>query len=184
MFPNFVKSGEPLRAAWANDVVRTLRSMSKRAKSKKGFTVAATDSAPCPFGEITRSEGETYIRGGPLLCGDKNFNVGDYELDLETDGTWLVSIKLDCECNRDDDGEIILGGIKTSDDTPAWHKKAWTDGTSYDDNTSPDVSDGIGSIVIPIGKLAVESGSASFEPVACGFITIGQCDGTFSHTRG
>ena len=149
-----------------------------------------TSSPLCPFGEIIPYDGEatdTAIRGGVVYCGDKNFDVPPQGLNLEVDGVWLVYLEIDCESNRDDDGEIFLPGIKTSaETTPStfWDKKTWTEGTSYDDNTNPDVADGIGTIIIPIGKLTIADGAARLDPVACGNVTINQCAGILSHTRG
>jgi hypothetical protein len=129
------------------------------------------------------------IRGGIVYCGDKNFNVEPKGIDLETDGVWLVSLQLACESNRSDDNEIFLPGIATSSETdPAtfWDLKAWSAGppaTQYDDNTNPEVIDGIGTVVIPLGKLTVADGAATFENTDCGHIRVGQCAGILSHER-
>lgn len=155
------------------------------AKSQ-GSSQTASSSGICKFGTTTTTADvtpEKQVVGGVIYCGDKNFNVSNYTIDEASDGTWLLQIKLDCESNRDDDGEIFLPGIKTSSDTPEWNKKTWTDPTDYDDNTNPNVSDGLGTIVIPIGKITVTDNSAVFEPVACGNIVIGQCAGILSSSR-
>jgi hypothetical protein len=148
-------------------------------------------STSCPFGELItvndESEFTQGIRGGIVYCGDKNFNVPYQGINLATSGVWLVFLEIGCESNRDDDNEIILPGIKTSAETDPssfWDKKTFTTGTSYDDNTNPTVTDGLGTIIIPIGKLTVADGAASFERVGCGNVTIGQCAGILSHTRG
>jgi len=154
-----------------------------------GPTTPRRQKTLCPFGEITSMSTGGFtlgIRGGVVYCGDKNFDVPAQGVNLAASGVWLVYLEIDCESNRDDDGEIFLPGIKTSaETTPStfWDKKTWTTGTSYDDNTNPDVADGLGTIIIPIGKLTVADGSASFEPVACGNVTIDQCAGILSHTR-
>lgn len=159
------------------------------AHTKKSSRGAASASI-CPFGELIPIDDETAftkgIRGGVVYCGDKNFDVPYQGINLAVPGTWLVQLEIECESNRDDDGEIILPGIKTSAITDAstfWDNKPWTEGTSYDDNTNPVVEDGLGTIIIPIGKLTVADGAAKFEPVACGNITIAQCAGILSHTR-
>ena len=152
----------------------------------------------CFFGEITTwtdGEGEsattkTGIKGGIVYCGNKNFSVPHKELNLESSGTWLVYLEIDCEVNRDDDHEIILPGIKTSAETDPstfWDKTSWSAGppeTQYPDNTEPTVADGLGTIIIPIGKLEIADGAATLANVDCGHITIGQCGGVLNHTRG
>lgn len=158
-------------------------------------------AAICPFGEIMRhtvGEGEeaetkTGIRGGLVYCGNKNFATPAKELDLETSGTWLIYLEVECEANRDDDGEIILPGIKTSaatDPSTFWKSTSWSAGsgetaeTQYPDNDEPEVSDGLGKIIVPIGKLTIADGAATLLRVACGNVTISQCGGILSHTRG
>ena len=59
-----------------------------------------------------------------------------------------------------------------------------TEGTNYDDNTEPDVSDGLGTIYVPLGKLTIDDGVASFSALTCGDITLTQCAGILGHTRG
>lgn len=165
--------------------------------SRKHFTSARGDDL-CPFGEIityTEGEGEeavskTGIRGGVVYCGNKNFNTPHKELDLETPGTWLIYLKIDCESNRDDDNEIILPGIKTSSETDPstfWEAATWSAGppeTQYPDNDEPTVADGLGTIHVPIGRLTIADGAATLVKVDCGNVTIGQCGGVLSHTRG
>ncbi len=144
----------------------------------------------CPFGELMTVAGEEEtttraIRGGAIYAGDRNMNIEPQELNLEADGVWLVSIKVTCEANRDDDHEIWLPNLLTAT-TPTgdWDKKVWTDGTDYDDNTPLDIDTGEGVCVIPIGKLTIADGSAKLDRVGCGNITITQCGGTLSFTRG
>lgn len=142
----------------------------------------------CPFGEIISVELEGFtqgIRGGIVYCGDKNFNVDPKGLNLSAEGVWLVFLRINCESNRDDAEEIFLPGIKTSTDdaTTFFDKVAWTDGTDYPDNTNPDVSDGLGTVIIPLGKLTIGNGSADFEKVGCGNVTINQCAGILSFSR-
>lgn len=157
---------------------------------KRGKEFGGGGKVECPFGEIIPIEDETAytrgIRGGVVYAGDKNLDVPYQGLNLVEDGVWLVQLKIPVEANRDDDGEILLPGIKTSsatDPSTFWDNKVWTTGTSYDDNTQPEVADGLGEIVIPLGKLTIEDGAAKFEKVACGNVNIGQCAGVLSHTR-
>ena len=83
--------------------------------------------------------------------------------------------------------EIILPGIKTSSATAPdafWRKDAATAETQYPDNQNPEVSDGLGTIVIPIGRVTVSGGTITLAKVDCGNVTINQCGGVLSHTRG
>ena len=78
----------------------------------------------CPFGEIITVDDGTYtkaIRGGAMLCGDKNFNVPYRGIALTPDSWTLVQITLSgITCATDDDDEIFLPGVTTSSSTPAW----------------------------------------------------------------
>lgn len=153
-------------------------------------------AAACPFGGITRwttGEGEsavthTGIKGGLIYCGDQNWNMDPQELNLEAAGVWLVYFEIDVIANQDDDEQYILPGIKTGTEPTEYSKLAWTEGTNYPDNTAPVVGTGAGTIIVPLGKLTITDGGespgvASFEPAACGNITVTQCGGTLAHTR-
>lgn len=152
----------------------------------------AAETSTCWFGRIitwTEGEGEsavtkTGIRGGIIHCGDQTWNMDPQELDLEAAGVWLVSIKPEVEVNRDDDNQWLMPQVKTgTKPTGDWDKTAWTEGTDYPDGDSPEVSDGLGHIVLPIGKLTIADGAASLEPAGCGHFTIGHCYGTLTYTR-
>ncbi len=153
-------------------------------------TRGITKKTICPFGEIITVKDDPIftkaIRGGIAYAGDKNFNVPYRGIDLSTNGEWLIWLRIEVEVNRDDDEEIILPGIATSSETSPssfWEDGAWSEGTQYPDNENPAVADGLGEIVIPIGKLTVEGGIARLEAVACGNIRVDQCAGILSHTR-
>lgn len=193
---------EPIRAWHLRSHVEAINWLYQAIKNlprkRAGDGGSGGGSVTCYFGDLeTWTEGEgdaavdkTGIRGGIVYCGDKNFSVPRKELVLTSDGVWIIYLEIDCESNRDDDNEIILPKIKTSSETdPAsfWQNDAWSIGppeTQYPDNTNPSVSDGIGTIIIPLGKLTIADGAASFVKVGCGNITVEQCGGTLSHTRG
>ncbi len=159
-------------------------------------TVTGGSRTDCPFGEIitwTDGEGEEGvtkygIRGGVIYCGDQNWNITRHELNVDTDGNWLISIPVDVIVNRDDDNEIILPGIKTGTkpDDSDWDQTEITEegDEDYPENEEPEVSDGAGKIYIPIGTLTIKDGIPSLAKVACGNIRIDQCGGVLSHTRG
>jgi hypothetical protein len=183
--PSYVKAGDPVTASGYNNIVASIRRLDNSTPRQPLKGIAS--AVQCPFGKLTTHDGKGFILGGIVYAGDKNFVVEDYEYYPNLAGTWLVSIQLDVEANRDDQHEIILPGIKTSSDTPEFMLKTWTEGTNYDDNTNPDVSDGIGTIVVPIGKLILEGTSeikaVTFEPVRCGDIFCDQCGGILTHER-
>lgn len=139
----------------------------------------------CPFGEIitvTPDEGDPYkaIRGG-IVAGfaESNPDVQPYELDLGTPGKWRVSLKVQVEVNRDDDHQMITGGVKRVTDDPEWQLDAWTEDGNYPDNTIPNVSDGLATIYVPRGILTIADEAAKFDrATTCGNITIGCCDGS------
>jgi hypothetical protein len=155
-------------------------------KRSYGRNYGGSGGAPCVFGEITTwKDGEetlTGILGGIIVCGDKNFNVENREIDLDTDGEWLIQVKLTgIECTTDDDTEIFLPQVTTSSGTPEWEARAVGDG--YTDNTNPSAPGASGTIILPIGKLTVADGIATLEPLGCGNFYSGQCAGILSYTR-
>ena len=158
---------------------------------KRGFKPWGK-AAVCPFGNLITlpavapaTVGVQAIRGGVILCGDKNFNVPDGEINVGADGPKVIYITIPCEANMDDDSELILSGIKTSS-AASLTGADWTVADSYPDNTNPTVaSAGIGTFIFPIGSITITSGAASnFVPTGCGTCNISQCAGTLSHTRG
>lgn len=158
----------------------------KRKEPESAAAVAGGEgSASGSFCGTFEEGGATFINGGAMLCGDKNFYVEPFEVDTGGDGEWLVQILLgDIEFATDDDEEIFLpGGVESSDDTPSWDLKSYSSGTDYDDNTNPSDPSDTGSIVIPIGYLKVEDGVVTFRAESCGHIGVGQCAGILFHTR-
>ena len=184
-----------ITAEWANSVVEAIQRLANRkvvTNSNGGSGSGGGSSSPCSFGSIISIDDETAytkgIRGGLIVCGDQNFNVEYQGLDTDpsTNGVWLVQITLsDIECAVDDDGEIFLPGVITSTGTPTWALVAWTDPTDYGSNTNPaSPAAPTGSVVIPVGKLTITDGVPSLANVGCGTVTIGQCAGILSVSRG
>lgn len=152
----------------------------------------SSGSSSCPFGEIITwdtGSGESIVHhaaiaGGIVFCGDQTWNIDPQELDLSTDGAWLVSIPVTAEVNRDDDNELLLPNVKTgTEPSDTWTKTAWTTGTDYPDGTNPVVSTGEGVVILPIGKLIITDGVPALERAGCGQFRIQHCAGTLSFTR-
>lgn len=188
MLPKFVNPDEYLSSSWANNVVSSIRSM----PSRKGKTVINYISREsCPFGKLVTiphspDPSTKGIKGGLITCGNKNFNVTDYDLgDTLVDGNFVVYITIPCESNMDDDSELILPRILTSSLT-AITDSEWTVGESYPVNTNPTVASvGIGTFIFPVGSFSVTDGKVmNFSPTACGTCYIDQCAGILTHTRG
>lgn len=143
-------------------------------------------SAACPFGEIvTWAEGvpaveKTGIAGGIVIAGTTTWNFDRHEINLESDGEWLIFLLAPVEVNRDDDGEILLPGVKQGGTKPAWSATASAD---YPEGTAPSAASGTGEIVLPVGKLVVTDGKATLTPTGCGGFTITHCAGTLFYTR-
>jgi hypothetical protein len=142
----------------------------------------------CSFGEITTNTEDppvTSIRGGLMVCGDKNFNVLKYDLDMETDGEWLVEINLTgVTAAIDDDSEVFLPGCTTATGTPAWDLIEFTGAEEYTDTTNPtSPAAPTGTLIVGLGMLDITDGIATFTPTGCGTITVGQCAGILNHTR-
>lgn len=145
---------------------------------------AVTVNTQCAFGEAFAVDGEWFLRGGVVYCGDKNFVVPAQPVNATLDGEYLVSIKLaGIKANTDDDEEIILPGVKTSTGTPAWHNKVYSEGTNYDSNTNFTGPTSSGSIVVPIGRMVIEDDVVVLAFASCGNITVTQCAGILSHSR-
>jgi hypothetical protein len=155
-------------------------------KKGGGGTAATT----CPFGELetnTEDPPVTSIRGGALICGDKNYAVANYALTLGTPGQWLVEINVTgVTAATDDDDEIFLPGCITATDTaPGWTLIAYTGSENYTSTTNPaSPATPTGTAIIPIGLLTIADGAATFVPTGCGTIRIDQCAGLLTHTRG
>ena len=175
---------------WAKDVNSALQQLRDRVFTVPGSRGGGGGAAAstCPFGEIidVSSGGFTKaIRGGAMLCGDKNYNVAWYGIDLTTPVSQLIQITLTgVDPASDDDDEIFLSGAVTASGTPTWGTVTYTGTENYTANTNPTTPAGTGTIVIPIGILVVAGGAATFTPVGCGTIAVGQCAGILSHSRG
>jgi len=148
-----------------------------------------SSSSSCTFGEIyTNNEDPpvTAIRGGLIICGDKNFNVPDQPLTLGTAGTWLVEISLSgVTATTDDDDEIFLPGCTTATGTPDWNNIAYTGTENYTDTDNPTSPTApTGTIVVGIGTLDIADGVATLAPTGCGTIRVDQCAGLLTHSRG
>ena len=201
------RPGNPILASDWNTLIEALEARTPRPSAglelisvsggfayrvRKSSASESSVGTPCPFGEITTwTEGtgeaaqkKTGIRGGVIHCGDQNWNFDPQEVNPDANGVWLVSIAVEAEVNRDDDGELLLPGVKTgTKPTGNWTKTPWSEGTDYPENTAPDVGTGKGTIVLPIGKLTVNEGSISLEPAGCGAFMIHHCAGTLSYSR-
>ena len=174
---------------WAKDVNSALQQLRDRVFTVPGSRGGGGGSSSiCPFGELIDVDSGGFtkaIRGGAMLCGDKNFNVAWYGIDLTTPVSQLIEITLTgVDPASDDDDEIFLSGAVTASGTPTWGTVTYTGSENYTANTNPTTPAGTGTIVIPIGILVVAGGAATFTPVGCGTITVGQCAGILSHTRG
>lgn len=143
--------------------------------------------ASCPFGAIVEwMDGitpKTGVQGGIVIAGDQTWFFDSLEVDLGTDGVWLLSLDCTVEVNRDDDHELLLPGVLTGTKPTVWTATAYTGTEDYPDGTPPDVATGEGTIILPIGRLTVAGGVASFENSGCGNFTIGHCAGTLSYAR-
>jgi hypothetical protein len=157
---------------------------SNRIIERNGSSDSPASTVGCPFGMVISipDTSDKGIQGGIVHCGDQNFEVPTYEIALGADTVLKVYLELVCESNRDDDNEILLPGIATSSETDP--STFWqTTAGAYPANTSPGVTTGLGTIIIPLGILTVEGGVASFAATACGNVTVGQCVGTLSYSR-
>jgi len=173
---------------WCRDVNRAIQQLRDRAivVSGGGGRGGATGSNGCPFGEIIDTPDSDpptkSIRGGLMVCGDKNFNVPDYVIGAG-DAIGLIEISLSgIDPATDDDDEIFLSGVITASGTPTW--AGVTTEAGYTDTTNPTDPTGTGTIIVGIGALTVADGVVTFYPTGCGTIRVGQCAGILSYSRG
>lgn len=180
--PFNVSSGDRLTAGWMNAVVGSIKRRNNSTERKLQF--AGGKSPICPFGEIftdtSVSPAVQKIRGGLIVCGDKNFNVAGHPVNVDSTRTVLVYIELPVSVNVDDDGQILLPGVKTSSGTPAYSE---TPSDQYPNSTNPSIPAGNGVIVIPLGKLTVKDKAAEFIPTSCGFVRVEHCAGSLFAIR-
>lgn len=150
----------------------------------EGTAVAPVET--CAFGSVYQDdEGDWYLRGGVIYCGDKNFVVPDKWIqNIGDEGYTLAWIELKgIKPNVDDDESVILPGVKTSTGTPKWDRKDYNDGVNYDNNTNITGPTSTGTVIIPVGKLFVKDKVATLESHGCGNVFVNQCIGTLSFTR-
>jgi hypothetical protein len=190
--PQRVNSRDSVKSDWANQVRDCIQRLAMRREVNLNpgrFVSGPGQESTCPFGKIvTYADGEdtiTAILGGLFICGNKNFNVANREINLESDGSWLIKLTLSgVDPATDDDDEIFLSGVVTASGTPTWGAIEYTGSESYTPNTNPATPSGTGTLVIPIGILKVDDGDATLSPTGCGRIVAGQCAGILSYSRG
>ncbi|MGA0846246.1 MAG: hypothetical protein ACO3RV_06855 [Luteolibacter sp.] len=151
----------------------------------KGGSAFGTPSTPCPFGRIIKIPDtdpvETGILGGTIHCGDQNWSIEPYSINLASDVDNLVWFSVSATVNTDDDGVLLLPGVDTGTGPPTWATGAY--GSGYPSNTAPTVSSPSATVILPIGRLIVDSGRVNFFPEGCGNFTITHCAGTVGYTR-
>lgn len=180
---DFVKQGEQIRAGWANQLVTDIRKL-QGVPTRRSRGVPSPTSTSCPFGTLSLSGSDRYIKGGIIYCGDKNINVTGTDLIISssTPRTKLVYFEIPLTVNMDDDNKIILPGIDTTSWTPALEEIDVSSG--YPNNTPPTLPAGTGTIIIPLGTLTVSASAWNFVGAGCGNIYIDQCSSVLYFTRG
>ena len=162
--------------------IEWLYSRLKLVRPSVGSDSITPEGNPCPFGEVIAytvgSVSKTGIRGGIAYVGDKNFIVPNYDVDLTTPIDKVLWLSISLMINRDGDYVLILPGVLTG------NMPSYALGTSYPPNSLPVVATGVGTLIVPLGRLVVASGVATFTRTSCGNITAGQCAGILNHSRG
>ena len=195
------RPGQPVLAADWNTIIDALAARTPRpgnglelVSTPSGFTFrtrtkgagGSSNVTDCPFGNITKwteGEGETAttktgIRGGVVYAGDKVWNVDPQELNLATDGEFLVWLDVGVTANREDG--VLLPGLNTSTE-PQWRQGAASAG--YPDIELPEADSGTGKMIIALGTLKIEEGLATFSKTGCGNLRVTHCPGTLAHLR-
>jgi hypothetical protein len=151
-------------------------------RTRQGSSESVIPKPPCPFGSLvslaTANGSVRAIRGGVVHCGDQNFVIADRQTPTN-DGDWLAYLTVNCEVNRDDDGTILLPGVKTGS-APSGIEYA---ASSLPGGTNPDAGSGQGTVILSVGLVRVENGSPRFSPDGCGNFRVEHCAGTLSYSR-
>lgn len=180
--PFNVTPGDRITAGWANSVVGSIKRRKFGSGRKLQFAGGGSNDI-CPFGEIFTDTNVTpsvqKIRGGVVFCGDKNFNMEGHPVNVANTRTVFLYIELPVSVNKDDDNQLLLPGIKTSSGNPVFKENP----TNYPNNTNPSLPSGDGTIIIPLGKLTVKDGSATFVQTGCGSIRADHCGGNLLSNR-
>lgn len=175
--PNEVQRGELPTAEWANSVVSSIQRRNR--VKKRTMRYGAGGGEICIFGEIVVDEGIQKLLGGVVVCGDKNFNVPNWDINSSLTRDVFVYITCPVTVNTDDDGTLLLPGVLTSSGNPVIQENS----SNYPDSTNPSVPTGEGTIIIPLGKLKVTGEQGTFTPAGCGSIRIDHCSGSIFTVR-
>jgi hypothetical protein len=145
----------------------------------------------CPFGQIipipASDPPAMGIRGGVVHCGDQNWNLDAYPVDLTVAVDTLLWIEVSCAVNTDDDGDLLLPGVETGT-----QPTSWSTGAGYPPNSAPTAAAPSATVILPIGRLIVTlpagspagtPGTATLLPAGCGNFTITHCAGTVGYVR-
>ena len=126
-----------------------------------------------PFCRVFKSEGNWYLTGGQVSCGEGNETIADIDFGSiatpPTDGThfWLaISFTATVE-----DDVLLPGGDVTAATVAS--------GTTIPDNTIPTASVPAGTIHVSLGSWTGEV----FVPAGCGNIQIAHCPGSLTYSR-
>lgn len=159
-------------------------------KAETSDDIETSNALYCPFGSIADVPGtspvDKVILGGVVHCGETNYTVADYPIDIETALDTLLWHKVDFNAATDDDEQVMLPGIAL-----ATGITEWASGAAYPDASLPtSPAAPAASVIVPIGRLKVtipdgeEIGTAVFYRAACGNVTITHCPGSVGYTRG
>jgi hypothetical protein len=181
--PQRVVRTQPVTAEWANAIRESIYRLAQRKTRGKKGSSSGGGSNFCIFGELVTvpdsDPPEQAIRGGIIHCATNNWFIADEVVSTATDYDLLVWISVACVVNTDDDGELLLPDIASGTEPTTWGS-----GASYPANTAPTVAAPTATVILPIGRLIVADGVASFVPSGCGNFTVTHCAGTVGYTRG
>ncbi len=184
--PDFVSQGNPLRASWANSIVQAVRINRRPVQKRTNIYINNTDCKI--FAETIEIDSVHYLYGGIVYAGDKNYVVPDIDLTdfIDTNGEYIIYFQIPVTANTDDDGEVLLPGIETSDWDPSGELLIIDVATGLPDNTTPVLPSGDGVVIVPLGFLTVTDYTTeefTFNKLGCGNISVQHCAGTLSFTR-
>lgn len=111
------------------------------------------------YGIVSYKEGgvsKTGIQGGVVFGGNKTWQMGKYAFNPKISGKYYLWITMSLTVNIEDG--VLLPGLKTT------QKPDWGHGSSYPEQTLPTAPSGNGKIVLAVGELIIENGSARFSP--------------------
>jgi hypothetical protein len=119
--------------------------------------------------------GDWRVRGGTVrVSGKKTIKVPDYVVNTGTDGEKVLYIEVPVKINRTTDEQWPLPDLKDTN-PESLDELDIEDATDWPAGTKPEISDGLGIVILPVGRLIVTDGVPRFIPTGFGMFYLTHC---------